>query len=230
MKKRARKLKAAKKLPPKKPALVSESPRSDDPFDVIGPIPKGKSYQWLAFSVMGKDITDWPSFKDAFKAGWKPVPSRRHPLMPNKKGRIVYGAQILVERPHVLTTKAWAKDFAAAKKLVADNDAGSGQPYHAGGRFPSKDAPDPSASDGSDCSTRIDAARNKFEALGSSVPVTIKIALTNSQVEASGIVDLSLEEYTRRAVLMGRAWSNGPICLIEVGEGVFQFAQLNIKD
>lgn len=79
-----------------------------DPFEVIGPVPKTSSYQWIAYEVLGQELAAACAYDRCTQAGWKPVPARRHPQMPrDKKGRIVHGGQVLMERR--------AKDVAVAR-------------------------------------------------------------------------------------------------------------------
>lgn len=89
----------------KKPERERELP---DPFTVIGAIPKGRAYQWISYAVLGDETAARSQLEWFLEAGWKAVPARRHPDMPrDKKGRIVHGGQMLVERS--------AKDVAAAQ-------------------------------------------------------------------------------------------------------------------
>lgn len=205
--------------------------RSDrDPFEVIGPIPKGKTYQWAAISVMGDTDVALHSWLDLKEAGWKPVPPARHPKMPRRGKQIYYGGQVLVERSQKLTDSARLRDVKAASALNYDSPIKSGDPltYSPSGMgFRSIAA----AAAGATLDQQV--IRDEIEAAGGAVKVEIGIALTDREIDACAYLSLTAKEYARRKVLMmdnGTAWlGHGTTnVLLERSPGVFGFGELKV--
>ncbi len=82
-------------------------------------IPDGWSYEWRAYTVLGKED---PSYQVRLaNSGWDPVPRDRHPfLMPSDYSgqTILRDGQMLMERPLVITQEAQQRDKKAARDQV----------------------------------------------------------------------------------------------------------------
>jgi hypothetical protein len=82
-------------------------------------IPDGWSYEWKAFTVLGKEN---PSYQVSLaRTGWEAVPRSRHPeLMPsNYKGETIErDGMILMERPQEITDQAKSRDLKRARLQV----------------------------------------------------------------------------------------------------------------
>src|SRR5579863_8182720 len=150
-----------------------------DPFEVIGAIPKDKSYQWMVESVLGdtgEDI-DWI----IAKVGWSPVPPERHPEMPEVRHCIRFGGCVLMERSAEKAEAAHreeikkAHDFAAHLKPdkdgVVDLRTVKSQPYD--------EATEPVT-----------------------VDVTVPLQLSPRLVTAANYCDITPEEYGRRVIAL----------------------------
>lgn len=69
-----------------------------DPFQVVGKVPAGKVYQWVATSVCGEI---WPvveQWEQMLSENWRPVPAKRHPRMRHRRGVIAVNNCVLMER------------------------------------------------------------------------------------------------------------------------------------
>lgn len=87
-----------------------------DPFEVIGDIPKDKSYQWMVESVLGdpgEDI-EWI----IAKGGWSPVPPERHPEMPEVRHCIRFRGCVLMERSAEKAEAAHRQEIKKAHDLA----------------------------------------------------------------------------------------------------------------
>ena len=161
-----------------------------DPFHVIGKIPKGRAYQWVAESVDGnKDIVreslDWMR-----AAGWKPVPASRHPKMKSRGKRIAFGGQILMENSAVDAAAARSKQVASAKAMHDDNPASmSTRPYPHSGKFNCTFA------------TVYGPFPASFE-FPETVEITLPLKLSPNLINAAAICALPVVEYARRMIAL----------------------------
>ena len=82
-------------------------------------IPDGWSYEYKAFTVLGKED---PSYQVALRqSGWEPVPASRHPeLMPigYEGNTILREGQMLMERPLEITNERKQQDKVNAREQV----------------------------------------------------------------------------------------------------------------
>ncbi len=101
--------------------------RSSDPFDIPpGIIPKGWEYQWVTVTVVGNSDIVRHTNLEFYDNGWRPVPADRHDgifMATGEKGSIVYGGQMLMERPAMLCEEARDDQYAKAVQQVRDRDA-----------------------------------------------------------------------------------------------------------
>lgn len=197
-----------------------------DPFLVIGPVPKGKTYQWGTVSVLGS--TELGKTLKEFKAeGWKPVLARRHPRMRrNKSGHIVVGGQILLERSQKLTQAARDQEIKRAKAQFDEHPSTAGEPLSAGGHgFRGV-----SSSSVAPCSGNPQALRDEIEEAGGAVKIEIGIVLSEREIDAAAYLGLTAKEYARRKVLMLEqiARDGSAVVLREIRPGAFDLAELKI--
>lgn len=216
--------------------------RPFDPFEIVGRIPKDKSYQWIAVSVSGSTAAvarHNQLFKDA---GWRPVPPSRHPKMARRGRRIVVGDQILVERKKGKTQAASLEEKQQAERLLPGAAKAAGDRgffgtvvgLHVGGglfegpRFPYELPPVPVRAD---FAARLAAARTQLQEREGVqfVDITIGFPITDREVETAVHLELDPIEYARRRVIMRRRESDGPIVLMEVIPGVFKFAEIGAQ-
>lgn len=214
-------------MAPRSPASERKSDTWIDPFAVIGKIPKGISYQWVAETVTGDDqITHFHNEK--FRSGgWKPVPARRHPKMPrDKKGRIVVGGQVLLQRPARLTQAADEENNKHAREMAEGTPVGTSK------RLPDKDdvwrSLGVSMGDG-DVPHRIAELQKEVEEAGGAVKVDISIALTEREIEAAAICGLTAREYARRKIMMMPQCGIAGLIEVKPGTATFEFADLRVQ-
>jgi len=202
-----------------------------DPFEVIGPVPKGKTYQWITLSVCG-DTDNWVTDLEVFKAsGWKPVPATRHPKMPRKGKQIVFRGQLLVERSKKLSDAARATEISHARKAHDESSIKSGDSlvyYPSGASFKRIAA----AAAGATPDPQV--IRDEIDAAGGAVKVEIGIELTEREIDACAYLSLTAKEYARRKILMmdresGLGHGHGTTnVLLERSPGVFGFGELKV--
>ena len=179
----------------------------EDPFEVIGKIPKDKSYQWVALTVLGGDAlsaTDLKRFEDG---GWKSVPAKRHPKMLHKGKKIIVHGQLLVERDRALTDAALKKGYEVAK---AQFDAHNPQNRETKTRAGFPYIPEVAAYIDNNRNAAFSAAEIgefrdglKTRRDYSYVEVTIGVVIDNHEFEtATEVLHLSPEEYIKRRVYM----------------------------
>jgi hypothetical protein len=150
---------------------------NDDPFEVIGDVPEGWSYQWVVVSILGSRVAAEWSKSLMERDGWTSVPAARHPDMPCKDGKIEIGGCVLMERPAELTQKAKARDENAARKLAFDATSVLITPEPGCGSFEEVTAP-------------------------VIVQVTLPLRLSIRQVTAASVCGITPEEYGRRLILL----------------------------
>lgn len=100
--------------------------RSSDPFDTTGIVPPGWEYQWVAVTVAGDGDIVRPLTLQFHDGGFRPVPAERHDgkfMMAGAKGAIIYGGQMLMERPVSLGEQARDDEYAKAVQQTRDRDA-----------------------------------------------------------------------------------------------------------
>ena len=158
-----------------------------DPFEVIGTIPEGMTYQWSAVAVAGD--SDLGRFSP--KAGWTPVPADRHPEMPSDYGNcIVIGDQMLMERPTAECEAARHREVATAREW----DKGRSTKTFTTGF--SGTAPDPS---------RVFEQQDIF--------VQFHLRLSPRRVEAADICGMSVTEYAQALLAQIVMGYHGPVVL-----------------
>lgn len=197
-----------------------------DRYKVIGEIPRGKAYQWVAESIMGQPaVADWDLMR---KRGWKPVPARRHPKMPrDRRGCIAFGGQVLMERDVAISEQARREEVVFARKMFAEHPA-SGQPVSRSATVVSAYIP-PVDGGQKGFLDRLESVRKEIEEAGGAIEVTIKLALSESEVEAAATVNLSCKEYAQRKVLMiGDLNPQALTVLRETRPNVFVFDKVGI--
>ena len=92
--------------------LDSLGPHKDKYYVDPTKIPDAWSYEWRAFTVVGKEN---PQYQMTLQRGrWRPVPAKRHPeLVPSgydPEGAILIDGMMLMERPKVITDYQKARD------------------------------------------------------------------------------------------------------------------------
>ncbi len=92
--------------------------RRHDPFEVVGKIRAGVSYQWVACSIMGDKALAAPVLEQMNEGGWRPVKPWRHPRMKKSGGKIVVRGQILMERPEQVSVTARLEETTDAIEMV----------------------------------------------------------------------------------------------------------------
>lgn len=233
--KRAKKIAAKRPKKTKKKIAVKRKrtvARERRPIDVFELLPKEKrkkrSYQWVTVSVMG---TQYDADLDRMlDAGWNPANQKNFPRLrkhwDKKAGGIVVGGQMLMERSEALTDKGKQADIAAAKAIMpTKSEHGYEDAGGYGGYIPDTA---PVIGDGNITSLHS-AAKARVKELGGGVPVSIKLALTEREIEAAAICNLSVDDYAQRKIQMGLKWGEPAICLIESDDGVYRFAKITAK-
>lgn len=100
--------------------------RSNDPFDTAGIVPPGWEYQWVAVTVAGDGDIVRPLTLQFHDGGFRPVPAERHDgkfMIAGTKGAIIYGGQMLMERPVMLGEEARDDEYKKAVQQTRDRDA-----------------------------------------------------------------------------------------------------------
>ena len=92
--------------------------RRHDPFEVVGKVRAGVSYQWVACSIMGNKALAAPALERMIEGGWRPVKPWRHPRMKKSGGKIVVRGQVLMERPEAITLAARQEETNAGIQMV----------------------------------------------------------------------------------------------------------------
>lgn len=164
----------------------------NDPFEVIGDVPDGWSYQWVAKSILGSE-----SLAEADKCwmernGWRPVPPERHPEMPCKDGQIEVGSCVLMERPAELTKAANEKTERAARDMACGAlDHVTIPATDVSPRFQGRPDGDAEAPD----------AYKDAEA-PVTVTVTLPLHLPINLVTAAKVCGITPDEYARRVIIL----------------------------
>lgn len=220
--------KTKKKIAVKRKRIVTRERR---PVDVFELLPKEKrkkrSYQWVTCSVMGEQYDN--DLDQMLDAGWNPAGRRNFPRLrkhwDKKAGGIVVGGQMLMERSEHLTGRARGDEFAKAKTQCPDHKPMFANAPEFGSSYSSTA---PVVGDGNITSLH-NAAKARVKELGGGVPVRIKLALTEREIEAAAICNLSVDDYAQRKIQMGLKWGEPAICLIESDDGVYRFAKITAK-
>lgn len=233
--KRAKKIAAKRPKKTKKKIVVRRKrtvTRERRPVDGFELLPKEKrkkrSYQWVTVKVMGEPYdADLDRMLDA---GWNPSIRRNFPRLrkhwDKKAGGIVVGGQMLMERSEALTEKGkLAQQSAAMAILPTQSDRGEYQDAGGFGRIASSA---PVVGDGAFAAHLIDA-KKRMKELGGSVPITVKLALTDREVEAAAICHLTVEQYAQRKIEMGLKWGEPPVVLMETDNGVYHIAKFKLQ-
>lgn len=190
-----------------------------DPFDVIGKIPKGRVYQWATESVLGDKEVAESTLLVLKEAGWKPVPSSRHPRMKRVGRRIVVLGQVLVENSAKRATAARQGEINASRWMVASDPAGKfvGRPFRS-----------------------ADTAWTAQEPVWGPVPATdglprivdtvVQLKLGHKLVEAAAVCALSVEEYARRLVLLVLRGDLDGVLAPTLERDAFEFRDFALKE
>lgn len=201
-----------KALYPRKPEkpigrkhLSTPKDRSSDPFEIIGQIPDGVIYQWVATAVCGDCDLAKPGYDRMVGDGWRPVPWKRHPKMPRgSRGRIVTKYQELMERPKALSDEARKEevDAALAMRREADEQFGFGRDRadpHPWPRFTVRD-------DEYVNKAQIESAKESLGSLGeryyAEIDVKIGLCISENEIETALMWHISPQEYALRKFLM----------------------------
>jgi hypothetical protein len=99
--------------------LDSLGPQKDKYYVDPTKIPDGWSYEWRTYTVVGKENPQY--MVQLQRAGWRPVPSKRHPeLMPKNwtEGTILIDGMMLMERPKAITDFQKVRDKREAEAPI----------------------------------------------------------------------------------------------------------------
>lgn len=203
-----------------------------DPFELIGTPRRGMAYQWVAESVFGRGVPG-PSLDNFKETGWKIVPPKWHPKMPKVKNKISLWGQVLMYRPQKAVDKALADNIAVAVNMSAEHQVSIRE---VGKRFlPEMDAPTPSQEETKDFYERLGEVKKAAEVCNNIVDVTIKLRLSDNQVEAAAITNLTLLDYADRLLKMSGG-PHQPLILVEAWDPhradrsvFFQLSELYFK-
>jgi hypothetical protein len=183
----------------KKPEQYPLIPNDQDPFTIIGNIPKGMSYQWVALSVLGnketvarcpgddRDVAEF-HLQVMRNGGWTSVPAKRHPKMPKKGRNIVVRGQLLMQRKEALTNAAREREIRDAQRMYQEHP---GSAHH--------------KNSNTDFITPIVSALDNWpgkDGIPIDVDVTIPVRLYSNLLEAAAICHLSPQEYARRMITL----------------------------
>lgn len=195
--------KAAKRLRAHRQRILSKLDKNkgkfEDPFRIIGEIPPGFVYQWVALSVMGSEAIAAPGLARMKIDGWREVPSSRHPKMRKKGRRIIVGDQVLMERPSEMTDDARKEEIDLATEWAKrDKPSAAGQNYF--------DSASTRSGFGYPTQKQIDEVAAGLETVNgrqyAKFTAEIGIVLTPREVEAACVLGLDVNEYARRRFLM----------------------------
>ena len=166
-----------------------------DPFQVIGAIPDGMTYQWSAIAVAG----DPALARFSPKTGWTPVPADRHPEMPSDYGNfIVIGDQMLMERSTAECEASRQEEITRAK-VAYDTAKGGSDGLH-----------------GSLTGDGTPWVHRTFDP--AEVAVSITLRLSASRVEAAAICRMTVEKYAHALVQQIIRGFHGPIHLVPTAD------------
>lgn len=149
-----------------------------DQFEVIGRIPKGMAYQWCTLKVLGNAAVVGIQLDKFKKAGWKPVPAKRHPKMRRRGAHIIVGDQLLMGRKAELSAAARKKEEDTARSWVTEGPIGSPPPDR-WSAFPPAEC-------------RV-IPTGPFDPID--VEITLKLRLPSNRVEAAAICGMAVERY-----------------------------------
>lgn len=195
-----------------------------DPFSVVGPVPVGMSYQWVAIEIFGEATHN---LQRAKADGWKAVPARRHPRMPHRDGKIIYGGQLLMQRALKKTAAAREKETSAAIRQFTEHPASNSGAHDTGtiaDRCYSADGLETMGRVQELTPTQIEDYRKSLGTYSDGYFVPIEIGVTISEHEfqiATATLCIDPREYVRRRVYMdtvalmavndGKKWEELPI-------------------
>lgn len=209
-----------------------EPPKTEtDPFAVIGKIPKGLAYQWIAETILG-EVNSFSRGEQKLKnSGWSQVPATRHPQMP-KKGKYIYcGGLGLYQRSKKINDRIRAEEKAlsdAQKKNTENNTKieRAGAQQHSGvhkhwleNHFLDK--------------TSLEDKFVEFRKHNGIFDVTIQIQLTETNVDSSVVVGMSLSDYAKAMVhMLGESGDrDGTRALVPLDKrGHFKICRLGFAD
>lgn len=171
-----------------------------DPFEIIGPIPNGMTYQWCPLSLLGESQPVENILNRMKAGGWNAVPSRRHPQMTHQGGKIVFGGQVLMQRPKKTTSAAQNREIAKAHRQLKEHPTHGDRQHFV---VPITGAPPVEQAAQAD----IDIEKAKSELRTASgvcfVDITIAIAISDREIEtAIRTLQLTPAEYMRRRIIM----------------------------
>ncbi len=192
-----------------------------DPFDVIGRIPKGRAYQWVA---LPDDSNPGLArlYRQCLNAGWRAVPARRHRKMPRMRQRIVHEGMVLMENDAARVASLRESEIAAAR---AQHDSALATPKKEGGHVTIL-SPDKLEYTQTTWGGYVIPEGGFKEAI---VETSLPLRLPPAQVEAAAICGLTVEEYARRFLLLALR-GDGPEVLIPTYErNAFEFRSLIVK-
>lgn len=193
-----------------------------DPFEVIGKVPVGVSYQWVAISVMGDTEIAAYTIQVLRASGWTCVPAKRHPKMPKAGKRIVVGSQVLMQQKEVSVRAEREREIRAAREMF-DGHPGSNSSKtstHCGRQeaISSSIAP-------------VDGPPLDFpgsDGVPREVMVTIPLRLSANLMEAAAVCHLSLEEYGRRMVILLQRGNLSGVLVQTLDREAFEVRDLSI--
>ena len=187
-----------------------------DPFEVIGEIPDGLAYQWVALKILGSAKAAQPQIDQMKRGGWMPVPSDRHPQMPHQGIWIIINDQLLVQKPKRLVYAEQDRLNVQARAMV--------NPQHTGRLFTADD---------------VEIAKQKLKIFDgrayAEFTITMGLALSDREIEAALYLDLDPSEYARRRIMM-ISQESYPAVLHSTGRGGygdvprFELLSISVKE
>lgn len=214
---------------------------SDDKFKLIGKVPAGKAYQWVAIAIMGDSVWAAHDLKLMKEAGWKPVPHSRHRKMKRKGNHIVVNGQMLMENTIENVKAARDREVAKARAMFETHPARVKQKRAWSyddkeenvifdEEFLGFDATYSAPRSGlSDYSSQLSVNKIEFEECGGVFPVSLKIKLSEREIDAAAVVGLSLTKYAQNKVeMIDQLFAREDPCVLQsIGNCTFQFARLH---
>lgn len=170
-----------------------------DPFEIVGKIPKGISYQWHAESVMG--VENRGVLRVARAAGWTFVPPQRHPKMHRVKNAIRVGACVLMQRRTVSVRADRQREERAALAMFRESPLAPDR-YKDNDKWRAFEACVSAAP--SYTGEDIKAAAHVLPVVDGRryCYVTIPVAIDDKEIETALCLKLEPTEYVRRRLVM----------------------------
>lgn len=154
--------------------------------------PKGLAYQWVADPKI--DPHRECEWSQAIKAGWKPVSSKRHPKFPAKRGRVAFGAMVLMQISEKRKRALVEADIARAKAQMKEyRDLFRMDGREGDQRFPLV-SPDFMVS------SAYESVPPDAESVD--IPVMIKLRMTRRFQDAAAALRLSVEQSAQRRITL----------------------------